>query len=111
MLRGSLRHRVSIYAPETYDIGNEVETWKLVGSPYASVKMKEIKEEGSNDLKVTELIEFTVPYSSQLEANQQDVIVVFRGDEYDVKSVYNVAFRDRELRITAKRYDSIKRVV
>lgn len=110
MIRGSFRHRVAIYVPETYDIGNEVESWSLLGNPMASVKVKEVTEEGATDLTVKEAIEFSIPYASSLEAHQRDVVVMFRGNEYDVKSVNNVNFRDRELRLLAVRSDTAQRV-
>ncbi|HCG9221674.1 TPA: head-tail adaptor protein [Vibrio parahaemolyticus] len=110
MRRGSLRHRLEYYLPDTYDIGNEVETWKLVGKPYASVRAIETLESVGKDHQVVELVEFTIPYSRALDFDYTDSIIVHRGREYDVQGIKNVGYMDKELKVLAKRYEGAKRV-
>ncbi|KAB0285467.1 head-tail adaptor protein [Vibrio fortis] len=110
MRRGALRHLLHIYVPDTYDVGNEVETYKLLGKPRASVRVLEEVESSGHDRQGVELVEFTVPYSKSLEFSYQDSIVLHRGREYDVTGVRNVNYEDRELRISAKRFDGVKRL-
>ncbi|HAS6216009.1 TPA: hypothetical protein I7172_13875 [Vibrio vulnificus] len=110
MRRGALRHRLQVYVPEVYLFGNEVSAWKLLGKPCGSVRVLESVESAGNDLQGVELVEFTIPYSKRLEDNQHDVIIVHRGHEYDVLGIKNIEYKDRELRLQAKRYEGVKRV-
>lgn len=111
MRRGALRHRLELYRPDTYDAGNEVETWKLWATPYSSIRVLEVTESAGNDYQGVEVVEFTLAYSRDIEFDYVDLIIVHRGREYDVLGVKNVDYLDRELRITAKRFDQGKRIV
>ncbi len=111
MRRGALRHRLQVYVPTSYVFGGEVAEWSLLGKPLASVRVLEVSETTSGtSIQGVETVEFTVPYSKKLEDNPHDVVIVHRGDEYDATGIRNVGYRDRELRIQAKRYEGTKRV-
>ena len=111
MIRGHLRHLVQIYRPESYDIGNEVISWSVLGAPRCEVRVLEVVEAVGHDLTGTEVAEFVMPYSKVLESNYVDAIIVHRGREYDVIGVKNTNYRDTELKVTAKHYGNSKRVL
>jgi len=107
MLRGSLRHRVTIYRPDTYTVGNEIDTWRLLGEVKASISVKESFESIGSDYQGAEIIELTLPYSKALELGFSDMILVHRGREFEVIAPpTNVRYEDKVLKILAKRYEN-----
>jgi hypothetical protein len=107
MLRGSLRHNVSIYRPDTYTRGNEIDSWKLVGTVKASISVKESYESVGGDFQGIEIIEITLPYSKALDLQYADMILVHRGREFEVIAPpTNVGYMDKVLKILAKSSDN-----
>ena len=107
MLRGALRHRIAIYRPDTYTVGNEIDTWKLIGEVKASISVKESFESVGNDYQGSEIIEVTLPYSKALDLVFTDMILVHRGREFEVIAPpVNVRYMDKELKILAKGRDN-----
>ena len=105
MIRGSFRHLITLHRPDTYDAGNEVETWKQIAKARCKVKVLEVTEGSGSDLQASEIVEFRVPYMKSVELDHVDTIILFRNREYEVKGVKNVDYLDKELIITAKRDD------
>lgn len=112
MRRGAFKHRLSIYAPSSYIFGGEVESWDFLGKAYASISVLEATEgESGVRRQPVELLEFTVPYSRVLADKPNDIVIVYRGAEYEVLGIRNIDYRDKELKIQAKRYEGTKRVL
>jgi hypothetical protein len=107
MLRGSLRHKVSIHRPDTYDRGNAIASWKLIATVKASISVKESSESVGNDFQGIQIIEITLPYSRKLDLDYTDMILVHRGREFEVIAPpTNVGYMDKVMKILAKRYEN-----
>ena len=102
MIRGSYRHLITLHRPDTYDIANEIETWKQIAAPRSKVKVLDSLEGTGIDLQAVEIVEFRIPYIKAVELDYKDMVVVFRGREYEVKGVKNVDYLDKELIILAR---------
>ncbi|MDP5253371.1 MULTISPECIES: head-tail adaptor protein [unclassified Vibrio] len=112
MRRGAFKHRLSLYAPASYIFGSEVESWTLIGKAFASISVLEATEgESGVRRQAVELLEFTIPYSRTLSENPTDIVIVYRDVEYEVLGIRNIDYRNKELKIQAKRYEGSKRVL
>lgn len=105
MIRGSYRHLITLHRPETYDVANEIESWKQVAQVRCKIRTLETNEGSGDDRQGTEIAEFRVPYMKSVELDHRDLVILFRGREFEVTGVKNVDYLDKELVITGKRDD------
>lgn len=105
MIRGAYRHLITLHRPDTYDVANEVESWRQIAQVRCRVRTLETNEGSGNDRQGTELNEFRIPYIKSVELDHRDTIILFRGREFEVLGVKNVNYLDKELVITAKHDD------
>jgi hypothetical protein len=110
MIRGSYRHLITLHRPDTYDVANEIESWKQVAQLRCRVRTLETTEGSGGDRQGTELNEFRMPYVKSVELDHRDMIILFRGREFEVLGVKNLNYLDKELVITAKHDDFSKRM-
>ncbi len=106
---GQMRHRVAVQAATaTNNLGVITETWATIETVYASVRTLTGRE--AEDASKPEGIythEFTMRYRDDLGSADTQMLnkyrLVFRSDNYDVRSVENVDFRDKFMIVKTER--------
>lgn len=100
---GDLRHKVSLQRKSlTSDgVGGSVVAWTEYATPYAKIKPKSGGEKiYLNRLNASGLSTVVMRYRDDVQESDK---LVFRGDEYQIRSVINVEERDRYTELTIER--------
>jgi len=106
---GEMRHRVAVRsATQTNNLGVLVDSWSTIETVYASIRM--LRADEVVNASQTEGIythEFTMRYRDDLGTADTEMLnkyrLLFRGDEYDVRAVDNIEFRDKYIVVKAER--------
>lgn len=106
---GEMRHRVAVQAATaTNNLGVITETWATIETVYASVRTLTGREaEDASKPEGVYTHEFTMRYRDDLGSADTQMLnkyrLVFRSDNYDVRSVENVDFRDKFMIVKTER--------
>lgn len=106
---GEMRHRVAVQAATaTNNLGVITETWETIETVYASVRTLTGRE--AEDASKPEGIythEFVMRYRDDLGTADTQMLnkyrLVFRSENYDVRSVENVDYRDKFMIVKTER--------
>lgn len=112
MRSGEMRHRIQVYRPSSTkdEYGEAVYTlWNA--NVYCSVKAKDASEQvlGSEYSGAT-FADFKIRYSRAIEMEYQDMIFLFRGREFQITGVRNLAFMDKELMVSGVHFANQQRL-
>ncbi len=112
MRAGELRNRISIYRPsDVKDEYGESDYSLWSGGVYCAINVKDSSEQAlGSETSAGTYVDFKLRYSRSLEMDYQDMIIMFRGREYEITGVRNVGFRDKELIATGVHYADRKRI-
>ncbi|HAV1497969.1 TPA: phage head closure protein [Vibrio parahaemolyticus] len=101
---GKMRHRIQIYdvvntRGESGELINEKALFRTVS---ARIEHDRNEETGEVVRQAQDTVTFGIRYRKDLEYLDSSMYIVFRNREYDVESVINTDYLNRELLITCK---------
>ncbi|MBE5156679.1 phage head closure protein [Vibrio parahaemolyticus] len=101
---GKMRHRIKIYdvVKTRGESGEQLEDKLLLRTVSARIEHEKNEETGEDVRQIQDTVTFGIRYRSDLEYLDSSKYIVFRNREYDVESVINTDYLNRELLITCK---------
>jgi SPP1 family predicted phage head-tail adaptor len=101
---GELRHRIKIYAVKQTrgESGELIDKNSLIKTVSARIEHEKNEETGEVIRQIQDEVKFGIRYHKDLEYLDSSMNVVFREREYDVESVINTDYLNRELILTCK---------
>ncbi|ELR66059.1 hypothetical protein C942_00501 [Photobacterium marinum] len=105
MRSGKLKHVIQVYkqTKQKNESGEYVNNWQLIAKPYCEVKVLDGQEVVNGNIEIAiQTVEFKTRYSRVIEQYTPDMYIRFQNKKYDIQSVDNVNWLNRELRIVAK---------
>jgi len=112
MRAGEMRHRVQVYRPSsTKDEYGEAQYVLWNKNVYCAAKAKDASEQVlGSEYSAATFVDFKIRYSRSVEMEYQDMIILFRGKEFQITGVRNIGFMDKELMVAGVHFANQQRL-